>query len=162
MTEPLPRLFEDDGAIHRIGEGLLASDLSRADWTHEAHLAACCWMIRERPDINPEADMRDIISAYNISCGTVNDDTQGYHETITQVYIAAVRAHLRAQLGSVALFQTVNALLLSPLGRRDLPLKHYTRERMFSAEARCAFIPPDIVPLNDLNNMAKGLFGKTD
>ena len=150
MTEPLPRLFEDDAAIHRIGEGLLASDLPRADWTHEAHLAACCWIIHERSDINPEADMRDIISAYNVAAGGVNDDTQGYHETITQVYIAAVRAHLRAQPSSVALFQMVNALLLSPRGRRDLPLKHYTRERLFSVEARRAFILPDIAPLSQI------------
>ena len=150
MPEPLPRLFEDDGAIHQIGEGLLASDLPRADWTHEAHLAACCWIIRERPVINLEADMRDIISAYNVAAGGVNDDTQGYHETITQVYIAAVRAHLRTQPSSTTLCHMVNALLLSPRGRRDLPLMHYTRERLFSVEARRAFILPDIAPLSQI------------
>ena len=150
MSEALPRLFEDDGAIHRIGERLLASDLARADWTHEAHLAACCWIIHERSDINPEVDMRDIISAYNVAAGGVNDDTQGYHETITQVYIAAVRAHLRAQPSSTTLWHMVNALLLSPRGRRDLPLKHYTRERLFSVKARRAFILPDMAPLSQI------------
>ena len=36
-----PRLFADDAAIRRIGEGLLARTLTRPEWTHEAHLAAC-------------------------------------------------------------------------------------------------------------------------
>ena len=150
MPEDLPRLFEDDATIHRIGEGLLACNLPRAEWTHEAHLAACCWVICERADINPETDMRDIISAYNVTCGTVNDDTQGYHETITQVYIAAVRAHLREHMSSAALSHTVNTLLLSPRGRRDLPLQHYTRERLFSVDARRTFVTPDILPLSQI------------
>ena len=43
-TDHKPRLFADDAAVRRVGEGLLDRSLPRADWTHEAHLAACLWL----------------------------------------------------------------------------------------------------------------------
>ena len=49
-----PRLFESDAAVRHIGEGLIACSLDKSEWTHEAHLAACLWLIVERPDIVPE------------------------------------------------------------------------------------------------------------
>jgi hypothetical protein len=41
----------------------------------------------------------------------------------------------------------VNELLLSPMGRRDWPLRFYSRERLFSVEARRNFVPPDVAAL---------------
>ena len=146
MTEYTPRLFESDAAIVHVGEGLLSRMLPREEWTHEAHLAACLWIVRDRPEITPERDMRAIISSYNVAVGGVNDETQGYHETITQVYVAGVRAHL-AGFGDGTLTDAVNALLLSPRGRRELPFAHYSRERLFSVEARLAFVEPDLKSL---------------
>lgn len=141
-TEHIARLFADDDAIRRVGEGLLDRTLPRADWTHEAHLAACLWLVRERVDIEPEAELPAIIRAYNESVGGVNDDTQGYHETLTQFYIGVVRDHHRGT-ASLPLFAAVNALLGSPAGRRDWPLRFYSLERLFSVEARRYHVVPD-------------------
>jgi hypothetical protein len=140
------RLFVDDATIRGVGRGLLDRTLPQAQWTHEAHLAACVWLIRERPDIVPERDLRAIISTYNEAQGGVNDDTQGYHETITQVYIAAVRAHLADCEPDAPLLACVNSLLLSERGRRDWPLRAYSRERLFSVDARRDYLPPDRPP----------------
>ncbi len=42
MTETRePRLFSDDARVRHVGEGLIGRTLSRPEWTHEAHLAAC-------------------------------------------------------------------------------------------------------------------------
>jgi hypothetical protein len=41
MTDHEIRFFADDAAVRHVGEGLLARTLPRAEWTHEAHLAAC-------------------------------------------------------------------------------------------------------------------------
>jgi len=76
----------------------------------------------------------------------VNDDSQGYHETITQAFIVAVRAHLSERPPGEGLVDAVNALLISPRGRRDWPLGHYSRERLFSVAARRGFIAPDLAP----------------
>ncbi len=138
-----PRLFADDEAVRRIGEGLLARTLPRAEWTHEAHLAACAWLLLERPDIVPEHDLPDLIRRYNESVGGVNSDTEGYHETITQFYIRAVRAALARSEGN-GVAERVNALLQAPEGSRDWPLRFYSRQRLFSAEARLAWVEPDL------------------
>ncbi len=148
MSEHSIRLFEDDSAIAEIGEGLLARTLPREHWTHEAHLAACTWLVRNRADIDIERELPAIISAYNESVGGVNDETQGYHETITQVYIAGVKAHL-AEVGmEQPLHEAVNALLLSNRGRRDLPLRFYSKERLFSVPARRGFVEPDLASID--------------
>lgn len=142
MTEYMPRLFADDGSIIQVGEGLLARTLRREEWTHEAHLAACLWLVRDRPDIDVEPDLPAIIRGYNESVGGVNDDTQGYHETLTQFYIATVRAH-HAETTRLPLCDAVNALLQSERGKRDWPLRFYSREKLFSVEARHMHVQPD-------------------
>ncbi|MBY0520161.1 MAG: hypothetical protein K2P79_07020, partial [Sphingomonas sp.] len=117
-----PRLFETDAAVRYVGSGLLARTLPRPGWTHEAHLAATTWLVVERPEIDLDVDLRGIISAYNEAVGGVNDATQGYHHTITCCFLAAVRDHARETEGQ-GLAERVNALLLSPRGRRDWPLR---------------------------------------
>lgn len=146
MTDHRPRLFECDADIRRIGEGLIACTLPKDEWTHEAHLAACLWMVRDRPDIAPERDLALIIPRYNESVGGVNSDTEGYHETITQIYVTAVRDHLSEIDPRSSLADAVNALLVSNRGRRDWPLRFYSRERLFSVAARRGFVAADIEP----------------
>jgi hypothetical protein len=150
MDDHEPRLFADDAAVRRIGEGLLARSLTRADWTHEAHLAACLYLIVERPDVQPEHDLPDIIRRFNESVGGVNDETQGYHETITQAYIRGVRGFLTRTASELRLVAKVNMLLREPEGRRDWPLRFYSRELLFSREARLGFVEPDLLPLPPL------------
>ncbi|MEY4269707.1 MAG: hypothetical protein RLZZ58_923 [Pseudomonadota bacterium] len=142
-TDFSPRLFASDAAVRRVGTGLLARTLPRPAWTHEAHLAACVWLMRARPDIAPERDLPAIIRAYNVSVGGVNDDTQGYHETLTQLYIAGVRAHLAELPAETPLVDAVNALIASPRGARDWPLTLYSRDLLFSVAARRGFVAPD-------------------
>ena len=142
-----PRLFESDAAVRRIGEGLIACSLDKAEWTHEAHLAACLWLIVERPDILPERDLPALIRRFNESVGGVNDETQGYHETITQCFIRGVRGFLARTEEGLPLAEKVNAMLRSPEGRRDWPLRFYSRERLFSKEARLGWVKPDLAPL---------------
>ncbi len=152
MTEFEVRTFADDAAIAHVGEGLLARALPRPEWTHEAHLAACLWLVREREDIALETELPDIIRRYNESVGGVNDDTQGYHETLTQLYIATVRAH-HAVTGLLPLVEAVNALLSGPRGKRDWPLRFYSRELLFSVGARRKFVEPDLLPLSAIREL---------
>ena len=145
-TDYSPRLFERDTDIRAIGEGLLACTLPRAAWTHEAHLGACLWLLSERPDIDLDAEIGAIIRRFNESVGGVNDDTQGYHDSITRAYVAGVRLFL-SETDETGLAERVNAMLLSDVGRRDWPLRFYSRERLFSVDARRGFVAPDLAPL---------------
>lgn len=145
-TDYKPRLFAGDHEIRALGEGLLACALPREAWTHEAHLGACLWLLSERPDIDVDAEIATIIRRFNESVGGVNDDTQGYHDSITRAYVAGVRLFL-TETAETDLAERVNAMLLSDVGRRDWPLRFYSRELLFSVPARRGFVEPDLAPL---------------
>ena len=146
MTDTI-RFFADVAAVRHVGEGLLARTLPKSEWTHEAHLAACLWLLTERPDVAPECDLPAIIRAYNVATGGVNDETQGYHETLTQLYIRGVRAFL-ASAPPDDLAARVNALLVSEMGPRDWPLRFFSREVLFSVAARRGWVEPDLKPID--------------
>jgi hypothetical protein len=147
MTEYRPRLFHSDAEVEHLGEGLVACTLERPEWTHEAHLAATTYLLTRRPDIDLDKELPGIIRRFNESVGGVNSDTEGYHETITRVFLNGVRLFLSEADLSDPLHELVNELLLSPMGRRDWPLRFYSGERLFSVEARRHFVPPDLAAL---------------
>ena len=147
MTEFRPRLFTSDADVAHVGEGLLACDLPRAEWTHEAHLAATAYLLLRHPEINVEAELPGLIRRYNETVGGVNSDTEGYHETITRIFLHGVRLFLAEADVSEPLHELVNGLLLSPIGRRDWPFRFYSSDRLFSVEARRDFVPPDLAAL---------------
>jgi hypothetical protein len=144
MTEFHPRLFHSDAEVAQIGEGLVARTLPRPEWTHEAHLAATTYLLLRRPNIDVDAELPKLIRRYNESVGGVNSDTQGYHETITRLFLSGVRLFLSEADPSEPLHELVNALLLSAMGRRDWSLRFYSPERLFSVEARKHFVEPDL------------------
>jgi hypothetical protein len=144
MTEYRPRLFRSDAEIEHLGEGLLARTLKREEWTHEAHLAATTYLLLRRPDIDLDEELPGLIRRFNESVGGVNDDTQGYHETITRAFLAGVRLFLAEADPKEPLHELVNELLLSPMGRRDWPLRFFSPGRLFSVEARRRFVEPDL------------------
>ncbi len=147
MTDHSPRLFESDAEIVRIGEGLLARTLPRPDWTHEAHLAATTYLLTRRPDVDIDRELPGIIRGYNESVGGVNSDSEGYHETITRVFLHGVRLFLAEADQTEPLHELVNELLLSPMAKRDWPLRFYSPGVLFSVEARRHFVPPDMAAL---------------
>lgn len=146
MTDHPIRLFESDDAVRHVGEGLLARTLPKAEWTHEAHLAACAWLVLERPDIALETELPGIISRYNVAVGGENTDTAGYHETLTQLYIIGVRRFL-ADCEATGLLGKVNALLSSDLAPRDWPFSFYSRDLLFSVPARRGWVDPDLAAI---------------
>ena len=145
-TEPEPRLWPHDDAIRDTGMRFLARTLPKAEWTHEAHISTTCWLILERGDILPERELPDLIRRYNESVGGVNSDSEGYHETITQIFIRTLRVSL-ATSGGEGLAARVNAVLLAPQGRRDWPLRFYSPGRLFSKAARLGWVAPDLAAL---------------
>lgn len=147
MTEYEPRLFHSDAEIEHLGEGLLARTLRRDEWTHEAHLAATMYLLLRRPDVDIDKALPGIIRSFNESVGGVNSDMEGYHETITRVYLRGVRLFLAEADLKEPLFELVNELLLSPMGRRDWPFRFYSPQRLFSVEARREWVPPDIASI---------------
>ena len=148
MTNYRPRFFASDADVEHVGEGLVARTLPRAEWTHEAHLAATTYLLLKRSDIDLDKELPGLIRRYNESVGGVNNDSEGYHETITRVFLAGVRLFLEEADARKPLHVLVNELLISPMGGRDWPLRFYSPQLLFSVEARRRFVEPDLRALS--------------
>jgi hypothetical protein len=139
-----PRLFGTDSEVRRIAAGLLSCTLPRPEWTHEGHLAAVCVLILECPKLFLEQMLPGIVSSYNEAVGGLNDGTQGYHETITQFWLANARAFLAAD-DEGPVVDRINRFIAAPAGRRDAPLRHFSPDGLFSVEARLSLVEPDLM-----------------
>jgi hypothetical protein len=139
--------YPDEAAIIRIGTGLIDRSLPKPEWTHAAHFAAALWMARYNLALLAPPVISAIIRSYNDATGTLNTDTSGYHETITVASMRATVAHLARFPAAAPLDEVTNALIASPLGRSDWLLAHWSRDRLFSVEARREWVEPDLAPL---------------
>jgi hypothetical protein len=144
MTEFPVRHFLSDDAVARVGDGLIACTLPREEWTHEAHLAATTYLVLRHPEIDLDVELPGIIRRYNESVGGRNTDTEGYHDTITRAYLRGIRLFLEAADLSRPIHVLVNELLMSPMGRRDWPLRFWSKDRLMSVEARLGWVEPDL------------------
>jgi hypothetical protein len=139
-------LFRTDEEIAAIGAGLLDRTLPKSQWTHAAHFAAALWLISRRQDLDAARDMPGFIRSYNESTGVANTDSGGYHETITQASIRAARGFI-SRAPQRSLCDTCNALLASPFGKSDWLLTYWSRDRLFSVQARRFWVDPNLQPL---------------
>jgi hypothetical protein len=139
--------FANEAEIIRIGEGLVARTLPRADWTHAAHFAAALWLMRYRPQTDAAEIMPGLIRGYNESVGGVNDDSGGYHETITLASLRAARGVFNAYPPQMPVYRIVNALLSTNLANPNWLLEYWSRERLMSVEARRNWVEPDLKTL---------------
>ena len=140
-------IFASEEEIIRIGEGLFTATLPRTEWTHAAHFAAALWLMRYRPELDAAATMPGLIRAYNESVGRVNDDSGGYHETITLASLRAVRGVLDAYPPDMPLYRIVNALMASNMANPNWLLEYWSQPRLMSVEARRQWLEPDLKAL---------------
>jgi len=140
-------IFSSENEIIHIGEGLFTASLPRTEWTHAAHFAATLWLMRYRPELDATQTMPGLIRAYNESVGRVNDDSGGYHETITLASLRAARGVLDANPPDMPVWRIVNALMASNFANPNWLLEYWSRERLMSVEARRTWLEPDIKAL---------------
>jgi len=138
--------FNSDAEIALVGTALVDRTLPKADWSHAAHFAAAIWMLTE-DGVDAFADMPGFIRAYNEATGTLNTDTEGYHETITLASLKAAKHMIDAAPSDQPRCETLNALLASAFGQSDWMLTYWSRACLFSVKARRTWVAPDIAPL---------------
>jgi len=120
-----------------------ACTLPKPRWTHHAHLLVGLWYLSKHTPAEALNIVRRRISAYNLAVGTENNDSGGYHETLTRLYLDAIAAHL-ARHRTESMPEALTLLFQTPLARSDWPLRFYSRDRLFSVRARRAWVEPDL------------------
>jgi len=119
--------------------------LTLADWTHNAHLTVGLYFVAKYGRAKAMDMLRDCIFTYNASVGTINSDTGGYHETITQFWVWLLDAYWQQVADKNNFLDACNILLQSNFSGRDIFFKFYSRELLFSIKARKTFVKPDII-----------------
>lgn len=131
-----------------LAEQFAACRLSKAHWTHQAHLAVGLWHVSQYGADNALPRLRMGIRRLNDSHGTVNSATSGYHETMTAAYVRLLDQFLAREDPAVPLRRRCAMLLGSPLADRRVLLRFYSKELLMSPRARGEWVPPDLVPLS--------------
>ena len=111
-------------------------------WTHRAHIGVALCYLRDYPFDVALARVRHHIPLYNRTCG----DPAGYHDTITVLFMRLVARYLRDRPDSPPLVEAVEKLAADCDMR--WPLRYYSPERLWSAEARAGWVEPDVRPLD--------------
>jgi hypothetical protein len=116
--------------------------LPKSEWTHRKHLVMALWYLRRNSRDEAMQLIREGIQRYNESQG----NHTGYHETITLAWIAVIGRFL-LQRDPTSPISTLANALLEVCGDRNYLLRFYSRDRLFGAEARSRWIPPDLADL---------------
>jgi hypothetical protein len=135
--------FRATAEILSLLRGFDDCTLPRERWTHAAHLTVALWHMLQYDWPGAVARVRRGIKRYNAAHGIVTTPTGGYHETLTLFWLRHVRAFLEGGRNEGrSLVALANDLVAT--SDKNFPLEYYTRERLFSPEARAGWIEPDL------------------
>jgi hypothetical protein len=129
--------------VEKLVAQFIARTLPKAQWTHQAHLCAGLWHVVHHGADDAMSLLRTRIRAYNESVDTQNTETSGYHETITRFYVIVIEKFL-LEADRTLPFEDLATQLITRYGHRELPLRYYSRNRLFSVTARLNWVEPDL------------------
>lgn len=140
---PLPA----PNAIRDLVAAFERCELPRAGWTHRAHLVTALWYLAHYGLDDGGERVRTGIKRFNAANGVEQTPDGGYHETITCFYLWVVARHLRDALPGTSLADLASTLVAA-WGDKNRPLEYYSRDRLFSWEARTGWVEPDLKALD--------------
>ena len=121
--------------------------IGHAEWDHQLHLRTAYLHLARFSFDEAHLRLRAGIIRLNQRHGLEESASRGYFETLTRVWLLLVaRAAARCQPStSIELLERCSELL-----DRQLPLRHYSKERLATPRARAIFVDPDLEPLPPL------------
>lgn len=136
--------YKTEAEIIEMIDRFETGSIARDDWRHLDHLIVAYHYLTVLPFDEALETMRSGIHSLLVSFGVdPTADGSPYHETLTVFWMKAV-AEFIGENCSDSLFEACAALEQSL--PKDLPLSFYSRERLFSDEARIRFVEPDLAP----------------
>ena len=136
-----------DSLVQQFEEGTIP----QAAWTHQAHLCVGLFHVLHYGREESIIRLRSRIILMNKIHDVPNSATRGYHETITLFWIWVLQEYIQRYDFSHSI-EKYHEFLNSKFQRADLLFEFYTRERLFSVEARAVWVDPDLKKL-DFNSM---------
>lgn len=145
-TPPRPAKIElalkEDSEIESLVHDFESLTLPYENWTHRAHLAVAVYYVRTLSFDDALTQIRSRINAYNIACG----DPSGYNETITVMFLRKIASESKHEYCDVSMHNELARLEV--LCRVDWLYKYYSRDLIWSCEAKKCWVNPDKSPLD--------------
>lgn len=136
------------GGVPRLVARFEDCTLPKQEWTHRAHLTVGLWYASRLSFEEALVAVRDGILRLNAVHGVPTTPERGYHETITRFYMRVLCHYVaHEERRPDAEWSERVRQLLARYGDRELPLRHYSKERLMSPEARFGWVEPDLRPL---------------
>lgn len=137
--------YETEAAIAELVRSFEDRTISREDWKHPEHLIVALYLVEAYGLTEAVARMRSGLLALLRSYGVDLEKEMPYHETLTVFWMRTVYAYSLMKNGDLL---SEKAKGLVPAYSKDLPLRFYTEELLFSDRARVEYVEPDIRPLD--------------
>ena len=133
--------YKSEDEILKIVESFERGTIARADWRHADHLFVANYYLSKNDFDTALTKMREGI--FNLLRSFEIDLTKEmpYHETLTVFWLKTVDDFRKIKNGC-SIVEICNEL--TEKFDKDFPLKFYSRERLFSDEARAKFIAGDL------------------
>jgi len=133
--------YQSEKEIFEIVRGFENGTIRREDWRHAEHLTvAACYAFQHDYE-TALTKMRDgifnLLNAFAVDLST----EMPYHETLTVFWMRTIFDLIESRNGN-SLVETANEVL--EFCDKDLPLKFYSRELLFSEKARAEFVGADL------------------
>ena len=134
--------YETYYAIAALVRSFEECTVSREEWKHAEHLIVALYLVKKYGLNEAVARMRSGLLALLRTHGVDLEKEMPYHETLTVFWMRTVYAYALTRNGA-SLADMADELVAA--FDKDYPLRFYTRDRLFSDEARAGYIEPDQV-----------------
>ena len=142
----MDRPYESVAEIEWLVTRFLDCTLPCAEWTHRAHLTVGLWHARDvsagrSAGANARehsALQRDLPGSHHAHAGLSRDDHAVLHDRA---------GPSPGEITDLSDWTAVTNRAIELYGARELPFDYYTHDRLMSAEARAAWVAPDLRPL---------------
>ena len=133
--------YKDEKEIAEVVRTFEDATIGRDAWKHAEHLTVALHYLSLYDIETATEKMRSGIFKLLAAFGVDLTKEMPYHETLTIFWMRAV-AEFNTSKNGAAMLDKANELVTTY--DKDYPLKFYSREYLFSAEARAAFVEGDL------------------
>jgi len=134
--------YKDKEGILALVRSFEDATVARDDWKHAEHLIVALHYLSEHDIETATEKMRSgIFKLLTDGFGVDLSKEMPYHETLTVFWMRTV-ADFNASKNGTSLPDKVRQLVGT--FDKDYPLQFYSRDYLFSDEARAAFVEPDL------------------
>lgn len=141
--------YQSEKEIESIVRDFEACETDKTKFKHRDHLTVAVWYLQTG---EPKAALERMRSALWRFLDHHGVDREKYNETITIFWIEMVAEKLSELGAEVSLLERCNRVIES-LPSADLALEYYSKELLWSDEARGAFVSPDLKSWSRAGNL---------